>query len=38
MSYTVAHDEPHALIRGFDFERFARYSLTGEKGAASVGH
>jgi sarcosine oxidase subunit beta len=38
MSYTVAKDEDHALIRGFAFDRFARYALTGEKGAASVGH
>jgi sarcosine oxidase subunit beta len=38
MSYTVAHDEPHPLIRGFGLDRFARYALTGEKGAASVGH
>jgi len=38
MSYTVAKDEPHRLIRGFSFDRFARYALTGEKGAASVGH
>jgi hypothetical protein len=26
------------LIEGFTFDRFARYQLTGEKGAASVGH
>jgi sarcosine oxidase subunit beta len=38
MSHTVARDEDHALIRGFSFDRFARYALTGEKGAASVGH
>jgi sarcosine oxidase subunit beta len=38
MSHTVARDEAHALIRGFSFDRFARYALTGEKGAASVGH
>jgi sarcosine oxidase subunit beta len=38
MSYTVARDQPHALIGGFGFDRFGRYSLTGEKGAASVGH
>jgi sarcosine oxidase subunit beta len=38
MSYTVAKDEDHPLIRGFALERFARYALTGEKGAASVGH
>ncbi len=38
MSSTVAKDEDHPLIRGFSLERFARYELTGEKGAASVGH
>jgi sarcosine oxidase subunit beta len=38
MSHTVARDEAHPLIRGFSFDRFARYALTGEKGAASVGH
>jgi sarcosine oxidase subunit beta len=38
MSHTVANDEDHRLIRGFSLSRFARYELTGEKGAASVGH
>jgi sarcosine oxidase subunit beta len=38
MSHTVAKDENHPLIRGFALDRFARYELTGEKGAASVGH
>jgi sarcosine oxidase, subunit beta len=38
MSHTVAHDNAHPLIRGFSYDRFARYALTGEKGAASVGH
>jgi len=38
MSYTVAQDEAHPLIRSFGLERFANYALTGEKGAASVGH
>jgi sarcosine oxidase subunit beta len=38
MSHTVAKDAPHPLIGGFAFDRFARYALTGEKGAASVGH
>jgi sarcosine oxidase subunit beta len=38
MAWTVANDRPHALIEGFSLERFARYELTGEKGAASVGH
>jgi sarcosine oxidase, subunit beta len=38
MSHTVAKDETHPLIRAFSLDRFARYALTGEKGAASVGH
>jgi sarcosine oxidase subunit beta len=38
MSHTVARDETHPLIEGFQFDRFERYALTGEKGAASVGH
>jgi sarcosine oxidase subunit beta len=38
MSHTVARDEAHPLIDGFRFDRFQRYALTGEKGAASVGH
>ena len=38
MSHTVARDEAHPLIDGFRFDRFERYALTGEKGAASVGH
>ncbi|NWG73842.1 MAG: FAD-dependent oxidoreductase [Rubrivivax sp.] len=38
MAWTVAHGRPHELITGFAFDRFARYELTGEKGAASVGH
>ena len=38
MAYTVATGRPHELITGFAFDRFARYELTGEKGAASVGH
>lgn len=38
MAYTLAHDRDHELIRGFSLSRFARYQLTGEKGAASVGH
>jgi sarcosine oxidase subunit beta len=38
MSHTLAKDEDHPLIRGFSLSRFARYELTGEKGAASVGH
>jgi sarcosine oxidase subunit beta len=38
MSHTLANDEDHPLIRGFSLSRFERYELTGEKGAASVGH
>jgi sarcosine oxidase, subunit beta len=38
MSHTVAHDQAHPLIRAFTLDRFPRYALTGEKGAASVGH
>jgi sarcosine oxidase subunit beta len=38
MSHTLAKDEDHPLIRAFSLSRFARYQLTGEKGAASVGH
>jgi sarcosine oxidase subunit beta len=38
MSHTVAHDEAHPLIGSFDLDRFRRYELTGEKGAAAVGH
>jgi sarcosine oxidase subunit beta len=38
MSHTVAKDEDHPLIRGFTLDRFANYELTGEKGAAAVGH
>jgi sarcosine oxidase subunit beta len=29
---------PHPLITGFSLDRFRNYALTGEKGAASVGH
>ena len=38
MAHTVAHNEPHPLITGFSLDRFRNYALTGEKGAASVGH
>ncbi len=38
MSYTVAEDRDHELIGGFSLRRFDNYELTGEKGAASVGH
>jgi sarcosine oxidase, subunit beta len=38
MAATVASNRNHALIAGFDWGRFERFELTGEKGAASVGH
>ena len=38
MSHTVATGANHPLIKGFGLDRFARFELTGEKGAASVGH
>ena len=38
MAYTLINNRNHALITGFRFDRFRDYELTGEKGAASVGH
>lgn len=38
MAHTVAKEENHPLIEGFNLSRFESYRLTGEKGAASVGH
>jgi sarcosine oxidase subunit beta len=38
MAHAVATDRNHPLIEGFTLSRFADYRLTGEKGAASVGH
>ena len=38
MAATVANDANDPLIEGFNLSRFADYRLTGEKGAASVGH
>lgn len=38
MAYTLANDRAHPLITAFSLERFRNYALTGEKGAASVGH
>jgi sarcosine oxidase, subunit beta len=38
MAATIANDSNHALIHTFRFSRFEDYELTGEKGAASVGH
>ncbi|MEP0909964.1 FAD-dependent oxidoreductase [Leptolyngbya sp. GB1-A1] len=38
MAYTVANDRAHELIQDFSIDRFTRYELIGEKGAASVAH
>ncbi len=38
MARTVATDRNDPLITGFSLDRFRRYAMTGEKGAASVGH
>jgi sarcosine oxidase subunit beta len=38
MSHTVATGVNHPLITGFTLDRFAKLTLTGEKGAAAVGH
>jgi sarcosine oxidase subunit beta len=38
MSHTVATGKNHPLITTFDWNRFARFEMTGEKGAAAVGH
>ena len=38
MAATVATHRNHPLIESFDWGRFGRFELTGEKGAASVGH
>jgi sarcosine oxidase subunit beta len=38
MAATVATNRNHPLIQSFDWGRFERFELTGEKGAASVGH
>jgi sarcosine oxidase subunit beta len=38
MAHTLVNDTPHPLITGFSMDRFRNYALTGEKGAASVGH
>jgi sarcosine oxidase subunit beta len=37
MARTVATDDNDPLITGFSLDRFRRYAMTGEKGAASVG-
>ena len=38
MAYTIANDTEHELIEPFRLERFRKFQLVGEKGAASVGH
>jgi sarcosine oxidase subunit beta len=38
MAWTVANDQPHALIRRFGLERFASGSLIDEGAAAGVAH
>lgn len=38
MAATIANDKAHDLIHSFRLSRFEDYELTGEKGAASVGH
>lgn len=38
MAYTLAHGRPHPMIESFSLDRFRTYTLTGEKGAAAVGH
>jgi sarcosine oxidase, subunit beta len=38
MADTLANDKPHELIHAFRLSRFAEFELTGEKGAAAVGH
>ena len=38
MAATLANDRPHDLINAFRLERFNEFELTGEKGAAAVGH
>lgn len=38
MAWTVAKGRNHELIGGFNLSRFSEFRLTGEKGAASVGH
>lgn len=38
MAHTVAHDEPHPLIRSFGLERFERGALIDEGAASGVAH
>ena len=37
MAHTIVHDHDHDLISAFNLDRFRRFQLVGEKGAASVG-
>jgi sarcosine oxidase subunit beta len=38
MAWTIAHREPHPLIRAFDLGRFERGELIDEGAAAGVAH
>lgn len=38
LAYTIANDEPHALIKSFDLQRFERGALIDESAAAGVAH
>lgn len=38
MAYTAIENKNHEMIQPFNLDRFEKYKLVGEKGAASVGH
>ncbi|RTE66693.1 sarcosine oxidase subunit beta family protein [Amphritea opalescens] len=38
LAYTIAHDQPHELIKPFSIDRFAKGSLIDEGAAAGVAH
>jgi sarcosine oxidase subunit beta len=38
MAWTIAHDQPHALITAFGLDRFARGALVDEGAASGVAH
>lgn len=38
MAQTIAENRPHPLITTFTLDRFRDFALTGERGAAAVGH
>ncbi len=38
LAYTIAHDEPHPLVTGFNLERFYTGALIDEGAAAGVAH